>query len=201
MKVGMARFGRLRRRFHDRYLERCVFVHINKTGGTSVGTALGLRFEHRTAEEKRAELGERSWSRKFRFAFVRNPWDRVASHYCYRVKTDQTGLGSGRVSFDEWTRLAYRDRDPTYCDKPKMFMPQLDWITDSQGRVLVDFIGRFESLDADFASICEHLAIRATLPHMKSSNKNDYRLYYDDESVGIVARCFARDIAQFGYTF
>jgi hypothetical protein len=111
--------GALRYRVKDRlarlrtkYLLDIVFVHINKTGGSSIETALGLPFQHRTALELRSYLGERRWRERFSFAFVRNPWDKVASHYAYRVTTNQTGLGDHHLPFNEWVRLAYGDRDP-----------------------------------------------------------------------------------------
>jgi len=178
-----------------------VFIHINKTGGSSVEKALHLTFQHRTAQEKRAELGEDAWRRKFVFSVVRNPWDRVASHYFFRVKTNQTELGGGRMGFNEWVRRAYGENDPDVYDRPKMFMPQIDWIVDEEGNVIVDFIARFENLQSDFEVICRRLRVRASLPHLKSSGKGDYRGHYDNESIAVVRRWFQRDIARFGYHF
>lgn len=80
-------------------------------------------------------------------------------------------------------------------------MLQVDWITDADGRVLVDFIGRFEVLQEDFWAVCERLGVRARLPHVKSTNKRDYRSYYNDEAIETIARCFVRDIDRFGYEF
>lgn len=198
----------LRYRIEDRaallrtkYLLDVVFVHINKTGGSSIEAALGLPFQHRTALELRRALGPRRWERRFSFAFVRNPWSRVASHYAYRVQTNQTGLGDGRTGFTEWVRLAYGERHPRFHDQPKMFQPQLDWITDEEGSIIVDYIGRFERLREDFAAVCARIGRTATLPHLKSSRGKDYRRLYDDETAEIVARWFARDIARFDYTF
>lgn len=109
------------RRWRNHHLSRYVFIHINKTAGSSIEQALELRFEHKTAIEKRSELGSRRWDRPFKFCFVRNPWDRVLSHYSYRVKTNQTGLGNGHLGFNKWVRVAYGERAPQYCDQPKMF--------------------------------------------------------------------------------
>jgi chondroitin 4-sulfotransferase 11 len=177
-----------------------VFIHINKTGGSSVERALGLALEHKTAVEKRCELGP-AWEAKFSFTIVRNPWDKVVSHYHYRVQKNQTGLAAEPVPFDDWVQLCFVDRDPRYYDKPKMFMPQFDWISDSEGRLLVDFVGRFESIQNDFEQICRRLGRRATLPHLKKTERRDYRTYYSDASRTIVAQWFAKDIDLFGYRF
>ena len=188
-------------RFRARHFLDFVFIHINKTAGTSIAHALHIPMEHRTALEKRTELGAREWERRFSFAIVRNPWDRVVSHYHYRVKTDQTGLERNPVPFKEWVRLSYGEHAPEYYDNPRMFSPQWDWVVDEQGVQLVNFVGRFERLDEDFETICARIHKRAALPHVKKSNRGDYRRYYDDATTEIVRRAFEPDIARFGYTF
>jgi chondroitin 4-sulfotransferase 11 len=197
----MSRSAQLYRLLHARYISNVAFVHINKTGGTSIEQALGLRFQHLTAMELRDQLGTRRWNEKFSFAFVRNPWDKVASHYRYRVKTDQTELGTRPVPFAQWVGLAYGENDPKYYDQPKMFMPQLDWICDPSGQVIVNFVGRFERIDEDFQRVCAKIRVRAQLPHVKGTDRSDYRAMYSPESADIVARWFAKDIARFEYTF
>lgn len=201
MRVLATRLKDYRTRLHTKYLASVIFVHINKTGGSSIEKALGLPFQHRTATEIRDLIGARRWQSRFRFAFIRNPWDKVASHYHYRVKTNQTGLGDQPIPFAKWVRLAYGDNATPYYDNPKMFMPQVDWIADQDGRIMVDFVGRFESLHADFKVICAKVGIEADLPHLKQSTRGDYRKYYDDETAAIVAQWFAKDIEIFGYRF
>lgn len=195
------RLERLRYYLHERYLQDFVFIHINKTAGSSIERALGLRFEHKTALEKRAELGERAWSRRFKFAFVRNPWDKVFSHYNYRLATNQTGLGERPLDFNTWVKLTYGEQHPAYYDQPKMFMPQWNWISDPAGTLLIDFVGRFEHLARDFETVCNRLGRHAELPHLKKTVRNDYRGYYTPASRDIVARWFATDIENFGYSF
>lgn len=178
-----------------------VFVHINKTGGSSVEQALGLPTRHFTAAEAQQAIGAQEWARRFTFAFVRNPWDKVVSHYHYRVKTNQTGLQERGVKFNEWVRLAYGERHPDFYDKPRMFMPQVDWLCDRDGELLVEFIGRFERLAEDFATVCERLGRHAELPHVKGSGRGNYRDYYDEESVAIIRDWFADDVELFDYEF
>ena len=189
------------RGLRERHFDDFVFIHINKTAGSSIARGLGLRFDHKTALEKRAELGPTRWANRFCFAFVRNPWDRVVSLYHYRVKTNTTGLGDRPVPFTTWVGLTFRDQDPAYYNSPKMLMPQRHWIIDERGRVLVDFVGRFENLEADFDTVCARINRRAHLPHLKQSTRGPYHDYYDDEAVEIVRAWFAVDVEQFGYAF
>jgi len=185
-----------------KYLLDFVFVHINKTGGSSVERALGIPFQHRTAVELRDHLGTRRWESRFSFTFVRNPWDKVSSHYHYRVKTNQTELGRHPIPFAEWVVRAYGERDPRYVDQPRMFMPQVDWISDADGRIMVDFVGRFERLRSDFDEVCRRLDLRdRSLPHVKRSGQDDYRRLYDAEARRVVEDRFAPDIERFGYGF
>jgi hypothetical protein len=177
------------------------FIHINKTGGSSIEVALGLPMEHKTARQKIDEVGWDAWQKAFTFSVVRNPWDKVVSHYCFRVATNQTGLGDGHLSFGEWVRACYREKNPRYLDKPMMFMPQLDWIADEDGRVLVDFVARFERLSADMGWLQERIGRRFTLGHYNKTEREPYRTYYDERSRAIVEDWFARDIEAFGYTF
>jgi hypothetical protein len=179
-----------------------LFVHINKTGGSSIEEALDLRSRHRTALQIIGEVGLQTWRDCFTFTVVRNPWDKVVSHYAYRVQTNQTGLRDSPVPFGEWVREAYGNRNPRFYDKPMMFMPQLDWITDTEGGILVNFVARFESLQGDFERVCARIG-RAPrmLPHRKSSQRGAYPEYYDEETRQIVARWFRRDIEAFDYRF
>lgn len=188
-------------RWREIYFQDVVFIHINKTGGTSINRALGLRGGHWTALEKRAELGEALWRRKYSFAFVRNPWDRVVSQYHWRRIVNQTRLKTHPIEFNAWLAHIFHDQTPEYYDDPKMFMPQLDWISDPDGRILVNFVGRFEHLERDFQTVCAHLGADIELSHLNQTEHAPYRDYFNAESIEIVRAWFRKDIEYFGYTF
>lgn len=185
---------------HDHF-DNFVFIHINKTGGSSIEKALKLPSEHKTALEKIEEIGMRRWENKFTFTVIRNPWDKVVSHYHYRVQTNQTELRDNTISFSKWVRLTYGSKDSYYYDKPIMFMPQSDWISDLEGTVLVKHICRFERLSEDFSVVCNKLGKNVTLPHVKSSKRGNYRDYYEEDTAVIVENWFRKDIENFGYKF
>lgn len=178
-----------------------IFIHINKTGGSSIEKALKLPFEHLTAAEKKAEVGEQKWQEKFTFTFVRNPFDKVCSHYRYRVKTNQSKLKDKPLSFTDWVRRSYLQQEPFYYDNPKMFMPQTKWLYDQNGEVMVDHVYRFENLDRDFKELTQKLKIDAQLPHLKPSKKVDYRTFYDGPTMEIVTELFNKDLEEFDYQF
>lgn len=195
------RLRRIKARLHTKYFADVLFVHINKTAGSSIEQALEIPFQHLTAQELRDLVGPDRWEARFSFAFVRNPWDKVASHYHFRRKTDQTGLADGHLGFNEWVVRAYGHRDPQYYDQPKMFMPQVDWLSDNSGDIIVDFIGRFERLEEDFARLCEAIDATTKLPHYKASSRPPYEELYNKEAASIVRNRFRKDIVRFGYEY
>ena len=76
-----------------------------------------------------------------------------------------------------------------------------DWISEN-GRIIVDFVGRFENLQEDWREICNCIGIaHIELPHVNRSERKDYREYYTEETRQIVAERFQKIIDKFGYEF
>jgi hypothetical protein len=184
-----------------RHMDDFAFAHINKTGGSGIESALRLPFQLLTAMEMRDEFGADEWARRFTLAFVRNPWDKVASRYHYRVKTVQTGLGNGHLPFRDRVIAAYAELDPKYHNMLKMFMPQTGRTSDEQGRQIVTFVAKFEKLADDFRAVCDRIGRMANLPHLKASRNHDFRLRSDAVISEIIATRFASDIEAYGYSF
>jgi hypothetical protein len=78
---------------------------------------------------------------------------------------------------------------------------QKDFVTDSEGEMIVDFVGRYENLSKDFLKVCKILNINASLPHINKSSHMNYRSYYSAKTRSLVEENFSEDIELFGYTF
>ena len=190
---------------------RCIFVHIQKTGGASI-EALLLRGDpaavasapdgrrHAPARAIVPIAGGERWRAYFKFAFVRNPWDRLVSwyHMCMQVSSPN--------AFARYVR----EQAPTFEDfvlratsgmGARTTVNQIDYVTDESGAPIVDFVGRYETLRDDFARVCEKLGVAFDLPHVNRSAHGHYRDYYSEATKAVVAERFARDIAHFGYRF
>lgn len=180
-----------------------IFIHINKTAGTSIGNAIGLPVkDHLTAREVIARVGKEQWEMAYTFTLVRNPWDKVVSHYEYRRKKNKTDIATRGIVFTDWVKMTYgEDKDNFYYNNPRSFQPQVEWLKDDEGKISLDYIGKFESINSDFNHIKAVIGLDADLPHLNASSRATYQSYYDDETRDIVARWFYEDIEVFGYRF
>jgi len=195
------------KRIYALYLANYVFVHINKNGGSSIAEALGLPQQfHYTALEYKQILGNKHWNERFKFTFVRNPWDKVVSQYHYTHGRGEREIKDGDLDFTQWIKLKYGSKIIGKIKHPKrsmpeLFLPQINWITDENGKIIVDFIGRFENIEKDFLKVCEIIGKEKELPHLRKSNHKPYTYYYNEETREIIRKRFQKDIEIFGYKF
>jgi Sulfotransferase family len=183
-----------------------IFIHINKTGGTSIEKAFQPDADQVDVRHKHAPVAfykltfPDQFRTYFKFAFVRNPWDWLVSRYHW--SRDRQHLFD--YSFDEFlTRLKKRIRlsQTALWLEDEALKPQLDRLT-IKGAIAVDFVGRFENLQSDFDLVCCRLQIEPrTLQHVHKTHHAHYADYYSDENRKIVEQLYAADIATFGYRF
>ena len=192
-----------------------LFVHIPKTAGNSIQNILreysedeivvsggqdGVeRFEvksggrdlvkHSTLEDYYRELGKKQADAMFKFACVRNPWDRLISYYFSPHRRET-----------EWSPRRFKkfvERDVA---------PLQEYFTRREDDVgspfdNVDFVIRFESLNEDFGHVCEQLGIpRVELPVRNRSERGSAADYYDSKLAKWVADRFGEEIEYFNYT-
>jgi hypothetical protein len=195
--------------------KRFLFLHIPKTAGNSIQSALrdysedelvalrkeqdgierfGLRNpnykikKHSTLAEYRAALGEAQFGDLYKFTCVRNPWDRMVSYYFTPTQSPQG-----------WNRKKFRKVISKAVSVP-------DYVRLERGEEdpfeNVDYIMRFENLASDFRTVCEALSISPpTLPQYNRSSREHYSKYYDNELREFVRARFVAEIERFGYTF
>lgn len=186
----------LRQRLGGRY----VFIHINKCGGTSVEAALDIPVKiHDSARIRRTKLGQRRWDKAFTFALVRHPYSRLISLYKYRTMTNQTALGKRSIEINDWIHEVYARRNPVYHDKPLMFAPCFDWVSDGNGRIIVDHLARLETIGTEWPVIRERIGTSATLPVRNSSGSGPGWEVLGPASRALIQKHFAKDFEVLGY--
>lgn len=199
----------------DPYIElnhelEAIFVHIPKVAGISVTkTIFGQNVNHRSAREYQL-FNPKAFKRYYSFTFVRNPWDRFVSAFEFlshggRNKKDKIWAEQyiAGLSFDSFmekiaTDSAYKKSIMHW----QHFRPQVEYVCNQKGKVLVDFVGRFESLEKDFQVVCNTLGLEKTLPHLnKTRERASYQSYFSEEQKRIVGDMYQQDIFTFGYRF
>jgi len=82
------------------------------------------------------------------------------------------------------------------------FDSQINWLADYDGKILMNYIGRFENLDQDFKNICKKINLpKIELKHQNKTTHKHYCECYDEESIEIIKKKFEEDIKVFNYEF
>jgi hypothetical protein len=207
---------------------RAVYIDIAKVASSSIkatlASLLGLKGAGGNPHEidfprpqSADPLGERLYPGLYTFAFVRNPWDRLVS--CYRDKirgevSDYTGFAesgvahclacfdafSPNMSFLDFVRAVSSIPDK---DADEHFRSQTDYVTNLWGSVAVDFVGRFEALDDDFAHVALEIGLprQTRLPRLQVAPRLNHSSYYTSETRAIVKKRYKGDVELFRYEF
>jgi Sulfotransferase family len=203
------------------HLHRFIFVAVPKTGTHSVRQALRshigpedweqarlfvekqapipelarLGHGHLSFQDVRPHLGEEEFASYFKFAFVRNPFDRFISYCAFATSREGT--------FERDPKRVMRHL--LFVAPPHshlIFKPQFTFLCAPDGQLQADFLGKVEKMQQSYDEVCNRLGIgNSPLDHANRSRRGDYRDYYDQELIDGVARIYARDLELFDYDY
>ncbi len=209
---------------------RVIFIHIQRTGGTSVSNALieadpDIVYELPLDPQKKRQkhcfisdiypiLSSEIFSDYTKFSIVRNPYERLFSWYSmFKHKTINPGnvpeISNAITWFDtvEAQMKPFMNSFEDFLSLPnedffqRFYYNQLDYLQINQ-KLAVDNILRFENLTDDFNCLAQKLNIKINLPHINQSvNKNSYRDAYTEKTQNLIAERFQEDLNYFGYVF
>jgi hypothetical protein len=185
---------------------KCIFIHIPKAAGTSVALTLFGQGSRHVPWFEFQKANPWKYKRYFKFAFVRNPWDRLVSSYFFLRKggmdpQDAAWAEQNLRQFEDFGSFVRGWVNEENIQTWVHFLPQHYFICNQDGKVMVDFVGRMETMEKDFSYVAGRLGCDKKLAKVNAGNNRHYSDHYDEETREIVRRVYARDIELFGYSF
>ena len=152
-----------------------------------------LEHGHISLRQAQAWLPEPMWRGYFKFAFVRNPYDRFVSVGAMLHKRN-AGYAGNEAGFLKRALGVPRFRQRV------LVRPQADLLTDATGDVGMDFTGRYETLQASFAEACRRIGLpERALQCANAAAHRPFTACYDDELLQAVTDFYRADFELFGY--
>ena len=135
----------------------------------------------------------------YKFAFVRNPYDRlVSAFYNFRYDKGHIKWASDIYKFDTFKDFVLGFEDSS-CINYIHLRPQFDYLQ-IDGRVQMDFVGKYENLKQDFQKVENDLSLpHVDLGHYRRHEHPPYQELYDEETKQVVKRIYKNDFETFGY--
>jgi len=167
---------------------KCIFVRIPKCGTQAIANSLfgNLGCGHKTILDFQYIFSPEEFKSMYKFAFVRHPYTRLASAYFFLKnggvsKKDQEFSNNHLNYFRSFEEFIFKG----FAIKKEIrqylhFQPQYKFISTNNRDILVDFIGRFETIEEDYKIIAQKLGLNQGL-HVKNKTrrKNQLDSYLD----------------------
>lgn len=195
-------------------------------GGTPFGEQIQKPYynkysihKHSSALDVMELIGKQLWSECYSFAFVRNPYRRAISLYNYfdglikaqglrrylrhlPVRRYQSGIWRwpGITAYLESGNFSAFIRHERFS-KIAAMKPQYQSTVDDDGKMIVDFIGKVETIEQDFQKVMQRIGLPELNLMKKNKSKSmplqDYSIKESDYEY--LYKLFERDFALFDY--
>lgn len=191
-----------------------IFISVPKNGSQSIHKMFNVRLkDHSNITDvgifdnhcRAAVLKRRypDFDDRFKFCFVRNPWERIVSWWNYHRKMNIAMYKE--ITFPEWVKQGcphhWGPQNGTrYKRENRSPLDQFQFIYDDKGNCLVDFIGKMENFNDELKKIQKELNVSFDNIEHRNKTSSDWKAYYTPELITLVSIRFKKDIDLFGYT-
>lgn len=195
---------------------KLIFVHIPKTGGTSIEKAMGINTDnnnlnngygikndkarqHYIWSDYIDELGIDKYTEYEKFSLIRNPYSKFMSEYFWS-EIPKVGFKSGQtldefiisseqiVNNNEFNKSVYHDH----------IMPQYMFVYDNNDKLMIDIVFKFEHMIMVEEYLKQKLLINC-LPHVNKNDKVKKPLQLTPEQKEKIYKIYEKDFKLFGY--
>lgn len=162
---------------------------------------------HDGAREVKKKMPAEIFDNYFKFAFVRNPFDWLVSIFFFFSQNEKEiyhQFFKNLKGFDEFIEFLKEQSKTNFAGlkfgEYSFKSPQRDFLYDEQGNLLVDYVGKLENINHDFAEICKIIGIPPVdLSHINKSSHKNYLQYYTPETKRLVYSLLKEDFETFQY--
>ena len=185
---------------------KTIFIHIPKTAGMSLAQAIYgdvVGSAHRKVSFFRYIL-EKELDDYFKFCFVRDPYDRLYSAYKFLEKGgvnqhDKRAFDKFLSRYKNFEDFVINGLSNKVMNEIIHLVPQIDFICDKKGEILVDYIGKFENLQIEIKTLSEKLNKEIILSHLNLNKKKSFDKVFTDKMRKRVRKLYAKDFEILGY--
>jgi hypothetical protein len=191
-------------------------IHVPKTGGTYTNslqeTLPHINFSHVLVRSTQADyscpvglttIKKNKLNSFFLFSTVRNPLSFFVSYYHHAqgfgnyVNRNHYDYAAAQKGFD-YLMQTIMNRSDKWPSR-KFVFPQL---FDQDGKCIIDWVNRNETLDADLNALCEYFGLNfspGSKQRVSPKNKR-WEEYYSDKLLHEVSLLYSREMKLFGYS-